>query len=855
MTRTSNSSPDGTRVTREETEEGDELVSSTGGGICPAEVDGGDGPKGDTAEISAFLGRREQGDSVAADQDLAEKAKAQRINSQTSSAAISPASTSSASADVCLVDDVEGPMDVARISATLELQDLAEKAEAQRINSHTSSAAIPPPRSATSVSPSRRESSASSAQRSLAETNMAVSTPDQESTIPPADGDGLYGRASAQRALRMEIAGCESVPSSIMAEAYTVPDSPVFTASIVEVIPWYKQKRYVCILMMVMILIIGIAAVAGVLLVDGKQPPDEVEMVEITSIIYVNVTDGPTETPTGQPTTIPSSEPSYLPTYSPTVHVCAAPIGQPNSVTPSANLCGTTVMQPTNLETSHLCNCTDSPAVIVNGTGVEFNLNSFAIACIAGSQPAIVVVGESNSVLGRQTKQTSWERTGARGGICGSPVTHIKILLQGSGNHTVRDLILVLSEDSSLDQVGVEMESSGNTVDNCDIGSPFTPNPMLDSDPGNQVGVEMRGDNNVLSNNYISVRRDLADNYGTKTIGVRSSGNDCLIIGNTFSEGHGGIVLKQGSCQVIDNHISAQQDIWAIEVKYGIIFLSNSGLLGPESVIENNTIRDSSESCIYLQSPYGFIIKRNTMERCQNPAILLVRSPTNVTIESNTLVDSKWGIVASDATSLAASNNTIYNSSTGIQFQGSTSRSSIIGNSIQKCNNSAIYLRDSHHVTVKDNTLVDSKWGIDGINATYLAVRNMKLDGIQLKNSTLSSISGNFINNCGDPAISLYDPSNITVEKNTLFESPYGILSHDATSLIVSNITDDGMHFRRSSSSSVSDNTIKNLGGDAIVLFDSSNATVEHNILVDSKRGIEGVNATAVAISQGQRIG
>ncbi|EJK52800.1 hypothetical protein THAOC_27895, partial [Thalassiosira oceanica] len=288
MTRTSNSSPDG--VTREGTGDGEELVSSTSDGVCPAGVDGGDGPMGDTAEISASPGRRERDESVTS--NVPQPSSAAQSYSAAADIEVG-ASTSSASAYVCLVDDVEGPMNVAQISATLEEQDLAKKAEAQRIRS----AAIPPSRLASSVAPTRRESSASSAssvQRSLAETNMAVSTPDQESTMPPADGDGLDGRASAQRALRMEIAGCESVPSSIMAEAYTVPDSPVFTASIVEVIPWYKQKRYVCILMMVMILIIGIAAVAGVLLVDGKQPPDEVEMVEITSIIYV--TNGPTET-------------------------------------------------------------------------------------------------------------------------------------------------------------------------------------------------------------------------------------------------------------------------------------------------------------------------------------------------------------------------------------------------------------------------------------------------------------------------------------------------------------------------------------------------------------------------------
>ncbi|EJK43637.1 hypothetical protein THAOC_37900 [Thalassiosira oceanica] len=105
--------------------------------------------------------------------------------------------------------------------------------------------------------------------------------------MSPTDGDGLNGQASAQRAFGMDSAGLASVPSSIMAEAYAVPDSPVFTASIVEIIPWYKQKRYVCIFLMIaMIMLIGVVAAAVRLPVGGKQP----------SIVYVNVTDGPTET-------------------------------------------------------------------------------------------------------------------------------------------------------------------------------------------------------------------------------------------------------------------------------------------------------------------------------------------------------------------------------------------------------------------------------------------------------------------------------------------------------------------------------------------------------------------------------
>ena len=114
-------------------------------------------------------------------------------------------------------------MDIAAISASLEQRDLAEKEEAQRLISQTSLAA---------VSPFRRGSSASSVQPSLAETNSTA--PAQELTTLLTAGSGIQGHAPA---FNTESHGVETDPSSIMAEAYSVPDAPVFDANIIETIP------------------------------------------------------------------------------------------------------------------------------------------------------------------------------------------------------------------------------------------------------------------------------------------------------------------------------------------------------------------------------------------------------------------------------------------------------------------------------------------------------------------------------------------------------------------------------------------------------------------------------------------
>ena len=113
MTSVSNSSSG----LEEETNDGEELVSSTSAGLlCPGEVDS-DGPM-DTAETSAFLGRQDRAES------------AQRIDSPPQPSLVQSSaaeaewfgggpSASSASVDLCLAEDDEGPMNIARISARI----------------------------------------------------------------------------------------------------------------------------------------------------------------------------------------------------------------------------------------------------------------------------------------------------------------------------------------------------------------------------------------------------------------------------------------------------------------------------------------------------------------------------------------------------------------------------------------------------------------------------------------------------------------------------------------------------------------------------------------------------------------
>ena len=64
-------------------------------------------------------------------------------------------------------------------------------------------------------------------------------------------------------------------------------------------------------------------------------------------------------------------------------------------------------------------------------------------------------------------------------------------------------------------------------------------------------------------------------------------------------------------------------------------------------------------------------------------------------------------------------------------------------------------------------------------------IGDMKEDGIYLESSALSSIIGNLIQICGDAAIYLQDSAHITVEDNALANSYWGIYSDEMISIVV----------------------------------------------------------------------
>ncbi|EJK65125.1 hypothetical protein THAOC_14058, partial [Thalassiosira oceanica] len=114
-----------------------------------------------------------------------------------------------------------------------------------------------------------------------------------------------------------------------------------------------------------------------------------------------------------------------------------------------------------------------------------------------------------------------------------------------------------------------------------------------------------------------------------------------------------------------------------------------------------------------------------------------------------------------------------------------SSSCSISGNLIQNCADKAIALFTLTGVTVENNTLMDCKWGLWNDDATSLAIRDMNQDGIELSNAASSSIIGNSIHNCGDPAISLFDSADVTFEDNTLVNSKWGMWGINANSLAI----------------------------------------------------------------------
>ncbi|EJK72626.1 hypothetical protein THAOC_05824, partial [Thalassiosira oceanica] len=176
----------------------------------------------------------------------------------------------------------------------------------------------------------------------------------------------------------------------------------------------------------------------------------------------------------------------------------------------------------------------------------------------------------------------------------------------------------------------------------------------------------------------------------------------------------------------------------------------------------------------------------NSIQNSVSSAVVLFQS-SNVTFTANTLVDNKWGMWSNNSTFIAISYNSIWN----VSFDGiglvNAASSSISGNSINNCNGSAISLLDSSYdVSIEDNTLVNtSDWGIEGINATSLAINNSSIDGIGLEDAVSSSISGNQIQDCVRSAVVLFHSSNVTFTANTLVDNKWGIYSENSTFLVV----------------------------------------------------------------------
>ncbi|EJK60082.1 hypothetical protein THAOC_19630, partial [Thalassiosira oceanica] len=182
-----------------------------------------------------------------------------------------------------------------------------------------------------------------------------------------------------------------------------------------------------------------------------------------------------------------------------------------------------------------------------------------------------------------------------------------------------------------------------------------------------------------------------------------------------------------------------------------------------------------------------------------------------------------------------------------MHFERSSS-SSISGNLIQNCTDKAIALLNLTDVTVENNTLVDSNWGIYSNDATPLAISNMKEDGIQLKiQPRLRSVA---IQSTIVEILQFRYFTLPTSQSRTTHCWKAGRGYSAKTQLPLLNITDDGIRLLRSPFTSIIDNAINNCGVVAIYLQDSSHhVTVNDNTLVDSKWVVWSNNSTFLAIS------
>jgi len=375
-------------------------------------------------------------------------------------------------------------------------------------------------------------------------------------------------------------------------------------------------------------------------------------------------------------------------------------------------------------------------------------------------------------------------------------------------NINIRKSIRLIGEKRSSTKIdGYYRENTVNIMEDGVTVSGFT---IIN---GYGWGMEVKSDNNIISDNYISCTVFLNGLYV-------NGGSNNVISSNILDGNHEGLVLEKSvNNTVINNFIKGNDD--------GIMLIDTSG-----NIIKNNTITQCFDG-VYLDKVMSNII----IDNCgysNSRDFRLVSSSDNFII-NNTVSR----IVLENSLNITIQNNTGM-----IEIHGGNIEAWITHNiEGNYFSGRPIY----YYINNLEGDVVPSNAGqIILANCQNFTIQNLTMDGgnIQLGYCHYCEISGNYLNNIADIhtpyGINLFSSSfiNITNNKINSYSDGINFLYSQKNNISNNSINHnfDGIDCEYSSNNIIIGNIITNNGG-GIYLYSSHNNRISKNI-IQSNYGI-----------------
>ncbi len=368
---------------------------------------------------------------------------------------------------------------------------------------------------------------------------------------------------------------------------------------------------------------------------------------------------------------------------------------------------------------------------------------------------------------------------------------------------------LAATTSAGVDNVngeGIDLNNSaGSTISNNTITETTSNGISINPSHGSFItdnNISNTGDHGILSldSNNITITGNVLNDIGTD--GIRfARGNTALIQNNdTTNTGRSGVWAHNSSDVTIDDNdvINAgTATTWS-----GIVANTNTGF----TTITNNRIDTTSNDGIHAGFNPGNVAAANT----------------NVTIDGNTVQNTRVRGIYSVGGTLSVSNNTVHDTTLGqgVRIDNSAGvniDSNIVYNTgASGGGKDGIEVNNSAGAQITNNAI-----GFTDLAGTISAgVDNIKGEGIDINNSAGSNISDNAVTETVSNGISINPSPNSFIQGN-----------------VISNAGADGINVASSNGTLVGgpnagdENTITNSFDDGVDVTGSSNVTVQRNVI------------------------